>query len=95
MCFDVVSEDRCILAIAAYVLGVLEKYECVDNLELQTYVKAAAMASVLNGVQAKIKEKVPSRKEAMFIHCFLHELNLTLLQSAKCMPECCTLFWRS
>ena len=43
------------------------------------------MSSELNGVQARIKEKVP---EAMFTHCYAHKLNLVLLHSAKCMPEC-------
>ncbi|XP_034043832.1 uncharacterized protein LOC117525960 [Thalassophryne amazonica] len=47
------------------------------------------MASELNGVQAKMKEKVP---EAMFTHCYAHNLSLVLLHSAKCMPECRTFF---
>ena len=47
------------------------------------------MASELNGVQAKIKERV---KEAMFTHCYAHKLNLVLSHSAKCMPECKTFF---
>lgn len=38
-------------------LGVLEKYYCVAKLVAQTYDGAAVMAE-LNGVQAKIKEKV-------------------------------------
>ena len=83
--FDDVSEDRRAPAIAAYVLRVLEKYDCVEKLVAQTYDGAAVMASELNGVQAKIKEKVP---EAMFTHCYAHKLNLVLLHSAKCMPEC-------
>uniref|UniRef100_A0A3P8SLS9 DUF4371 domain-containing protein n=1 Tax=Amphiprion percula TaxID=161767 RepID=A0A3P8SLS9_AMPPE len=87
--FDNVSEDRRAPAIAEYVLGVLEKYDCADKLVAQTYDGAAVMASELNGVQAKIKEKVP---EAMFTHCYAHKLNLVLLHSAKCMPECRTFF---
>lgn len=43
------------------------------------------MSSELNGVQARIKEKVP---EAMFTHCYAHKLNLVLLHSAKCMSVC-------
>lgn len=38
------------------------------------------MASELNGMQAKIKERVP---EAMFTHCYAHKLNLVLSHSAK------------
>ncbi|XP_032067022.1 zinc finger MYM-type protein 1-like isoform X3 [Thamnophis elegans] len=87
--FDDVSEDRHAPAIAEYILRVLQKYDCVGKLVAQTYDGAAVMASELNGVQAKIKEKVP---EAMFTHCYAHKLNLVLLHSAKCMPECRTFF---
>ena len=47
------------------------------------------MASELNGVQAKIKEKVP---EAMFTCCYAHKMNMVLLHSAKCMPVCRVFF---
>ena len=83
------SEDRRAPAIAEYVLRVLEKYDCVEKLVAQTCDGAAVMASELNGVQAKIKEKVV---EAMFTHCYAHKLNLVLLHSAKCMPKCRTFF---
>lgn len=43
---------------------------------------APFVASELNGVQAKIKEKLP---EAMFAH----KLNLVLLHPATSMPMCC------
>lgn len=87
MGFDDVSEDRRAPAIADYILGVLEKYNCVEKLVAQTYDGASVMASDLNGVQAQIKEKIP---EAMFIHCYAHKLNLVLLHSAKCIPQCKT-----
>ncbi|KAK0139561.1 Zinc finger MYM-type protein 1 [Merluccius polli] len=83
--FDDLSDDRRAPAIAQYVLGVLERYSCVEKLVAQTYDGASVMSSELNGVQAKIKEKVP---EAMFTHCYAHKLNLVLQHSAKCMPEC-------
>ncbi|KAJ4927571.1 hypothetical protein JOQ06_015296 [Pogonophryne albipinna] len=56
--FDDVSDDRRAPAIADYVLGVLGKYNCVEKLVAQTYDGAAVMASALNGVQAKIREKL-------------------------------------
>lgn len=87
MGFDDVSEDRRAPAIADYILGVLEKYNCVEKLVAQTYDGASVMASDLNGVQAQIKEKIP---EAMFIHCYAHKLNLVLLHSAKFIPQCKT-----
>ena len=67
--FDDVSDDRRAPAIAEYVLDVLEKFKCVEKLVAQTYDGAAVMSSELNGVQARIKEKVP---EAMFTHCYAH-----------------------
>lgn len=47
------------------------------------------MASSLNGVQAKIREKIP---EAIFTHCYAHKLNLVLSQSARSIPECQVFF---
>ncbi|XP_053571536.1 zinc finger MYM-type protein 1-like [Bombina bombina] len=81
--------DRRAPAIANYVLGVLEKYNCLEKLVAQTYDGASVMASDLNGVQAKIKEKIP---EATFIHCYAHKLNLVLSHSAKSIPECKVFF---
>lgn len=86
--FEDVSNDRRTAAVADYVLGVVNKYDCVKKLVAQTYDGAAVMASELNGVQAKVKEKIP---EAMFTHCYAHKLNL-VLSPAKCMPECKTFF---
>ena len=82
--FDNVSDDRRASAIAQYVLGILQKFDCVEKLVAQTYDGASVTSFELNGVQAKIKEDVP---EAMFLHCYAHKLNLVLLHSAKCMPE--------
>ncbi|KAJ6633916.1 hypothetical protein lerEdw1_014256, partial [Lerista edwardsae] len=87
--FDDVGEGRRAPAIAEYVLRVLGKYKCVDKLVAQTYDGASVMVSDLDEVQAKIKEKVP---EAMFTHCYAHNLNLVLSHSAKCIPECKTFF---
>lgn len=55
--FDDVSDDRGAPTIAEYVLGVLEKYKCVEKLVAQTYDGASVMSSDLNGVQARIKER--------------------------------------
>ena len=43
------------------------------------------MSPELNVVQTKIKEDAA---EAMFLHCYAPKLNLVLLHSVKCMPEC-------
>ena len=70
---------------ARYILDMLEKFNCLEKLVSQTYDGASVMSSELNGVQAKIKEKVP---EAMFTHCYAHKLNLVLAHSAKSITEC-------
>ncbi|XP_005161614.3 zinc finger MYM-type protein 1 isoform X3 [Danio rerio] len=87
--FDDVSGDRSASAVAQYVLGVLERYKCVDKLVAQTYDGASVMPSELNDLQAKIKEKVP---HAMFTHCYAHKLNVVLQDSAKSMSECRAFF---
>lgn len=87
--FDDVSDDRRATAIANYVFGVLDNFSCAHKLVAQTYDGASVMASQLNGVQAKVREKVP---EAMFTHCYGHKLNLVLSQSAQMIPECKVFF---
>ena len=61
----------------------------MEKLVAQAYGGASVMLSKLNGVQAKIKEDLP---EAIFFRCYAHKLNLVLLHSAKCMPECIAFF---
>ena len=87
--FDDVSDDKQASVIPQYVLGILQKFNSVEKLVAQTYDGAFVMSSELNGVQIKIKKDVP---EAMFLHCYAHKLNLLLLQSAKCIPECKAFF---
>lgn len=70
-------------------MGVLEKHSCTEKRVAQTYNRASVMASDLNGVQAKVKEKVP---EAMFTHCYAHKLNLVLMHSAKSIRTCRVFF---
>ena len=90
--FDDVSDDRRASAITQYVLGILQKFNSVEKLVAQTYDGASVMSSELNGVQTKIKEDMP---KAMFLHCNAHKLNLVLLHSAKCTPECKAFFYNA
>lgn len=83
------SNDRTAGAVTDYVLSALDKFNCFGKLVAQTYDGAAVMASSLNGVQAKIREKIP---EAIFMHCYAHKLNLVLSQSARSIPECQVFF---
>ncbi|KAJ4928534.1 hypothetical protein JOQ06_016325 [Pogonophryne albipinna] len=65
-CEDVTGKKRA-EDVAAMALGLLEEHRCKDKLVAQCYDGAAVMASGLNGVQAKVKEKIP---QALFIHCY-------------------------
>ncbi|KAJ4944141.1 hypothetical protein JOQ06_012686 [Pogonophryne albipinna] len=71
--------------VAAMALGFLEEHGCMGKLVAQCYDGAAVMASGLNGVQAKVKEKIP---QALFIHCYAHALNLVLSQGVVKIKEC-------
>ena len=59
----------------------LEDCACTNKVIAQYYDGAAVMASGLNGVQAKIKGKIP---QALFVHCYetvmeLHHLTCLVL----------------
>ncbi len=51
----------------------------------QCFDGAAIMLSGLNGVLAKVQERVPM---ALFIHSYAHPLNLVLTQGASKLKEC-------
>ena len=71
--------------IAALIIRFLEEHQCLDIVVAQCYDGAAVMASGINGVQAKVKERAPT---ALFIHCYAHRLNLVLTQGASKLREC-------
>jgi hypothetical protein len=70
--------------IAALIIRFLEEHQCLDIVVAQCYDGAAVMASGINGVQAKVKERAPI---ALFLHCRAHRLNLVLTQGASKLKE--------
>ena len=86
--FDILK-DRTVGGVTECIFKNLDKYDCVEKLVAQTYDGAMVMASHLNGVQVKVREKAPA---ALFTHCYAHKLNLVLSQSAKFIPECTVFF---
>ncbi|XP_033997508.1 zinc finger MYM-type protein 1-like [Trematomus bernacchii] len=50
----------------------------------QSYDGAAVMSVKVRGVQARFREKHP---EALYVHCYAHELNLVLCATCKAIPE--------
>uniref|UniRef100_A0AAR2LVQ4 TTF-type domain-containing protein n=1 Tax=Pygocentrus nattereri TaxID=42514 RepID=A0AAR2LVQ4_PYGNA len=62
----------------------LEHLTCVA----QAHDGASVMRGAVGDVQAHFKEKHP---EAIYIHCYAHELNLVLCHTCKAIPEACDL----
>ncbi|KAL1251970.1 hypothetical protein QQF64_019766 [Cirrhinus molitorella] len=83
--FEDVTSGKRADDIAALIVRFLEEYECLDKVVAQCFDGAAVMSSGLNGVQAKVKERVPM---ALFIHCYAHRLNVVLTQRASKLKEC-------
>ena len=50
----------------------------------QSYDGAAVMSGSVRGVQTRFREKHP---EAIYVHCYAHELNLVLCHTCKAIPE--------
>ncbi|KAK9531031.1 hypothetical protein VZT92_010483 [Zoarces viviparus] len=87
--FDDVTGNKRADDIAALLIQFLEDHDCLDKVMAQCFDGAAVMASGLNGVQAKVKDKAPL---ALFIHCYAHQLNLVLTQGVSKLRECRILF---
>lgn len=55
----------------------------------QAYDGASVMSGAVGGVQARFREKHP---EAVYVHCYAHELNLVLCHTCRTVPEASDLF---
>lgn len=72
--------------LADKIIGILEKYglEYRDNLVGQGYDGASVMSGKNSGVQARVREVA---KQAFYVHCNAHCLNLVLVDTVKAIPE--------
>ena len=55
----------------------------------QAYDGASVMSGSVSGVQARFREK---HLEAVYVHCYAHELNLVLCHTCRAIPEASDLF---
>ncbi|KAL2094555.1 hypothetical protein ACEWY4_009274 [Coilia grayii] len=85
---EIIKQSRA-AAVTDHVLSVLDSHSCTGKLVAQTYDGAVVMASELSYVQEKIKEKAPG---ALLVHCYAHDLDRVLSQSAKSITECRVFF---
>jgi hypothetical protein len=67
------------------------KIKGIDQLKCvaQTYDGAAVMSGDVGDVQAHLKKKHP---EAIYVHCYAHELNLVLCHTCKAVSEATEFF---
>ncbi|KAL4085263.1 hypothetical protein QTP88_027122 [Uroleucon formosanum] len=77
--FDV-SKDKTVSGLATVINAEIIKWEIGNKIVSQTYDGASVMAGGKNGVQNLIRQIYPN---ALFIHCYAHQLNLVLLHDAK------------
>jgi small basic protein len=84
-----ISQHRTANAFFQHAKQVLFVFNCASKLVAQTYDGAAVMASEHAGLQAKLKEHC---KDAVFVHCYAHILNLVLSQSVSFIKQVKILF---
>lgn len=88
--FSDVSADRSAKSLADHFFLILPEYICDENkLVAQTYDGAAVMSGSHNGLQTLIRQKY---KNATYIHCYAHKLDLVLKQSVSHIKECKVFF---
>lgn len=58
----------------------IERLKCVA----QTYDRVAVMSGTVGGVQTHFQKKHP---EAIYVHCYAHELNLILCHTCRAVTE--------
>ncbi|KAA0718642.1 Zinc finger MYM-type protein 1 [Triplophysa tibetana] len=63
----------------------LEDLQCVA----QAYDGASVMSGAVRGVEAQFRVKHP---EAVYVHCYAHELNLVLCHTCRAVPEAIDFF---
>lgn len=61
----------------------------IDHLIFVAQDGAAVMSGAVRGVQARFREHHP---EAVYLHCYTHELNLVLCHACKAIPEATNFF---
>lgn len=80
-----VSADRSAASLFKIIMKVIEDFDCKEKLVGQSYDGAAVMAGEISGLQTRIRAVC---KDAIFVHCYAHKLNLVLSQSLAQIKDC-------
>ena len=70
-------EDKSAIGLSTAIKQALEPLGLTEKLIAQTYDVAVAMSGSVGGVQTLMKESYPN---AIFVHCYAHQLDLTMQQ---------------
>ncbi|XDV26648.1 hypothetical protein PO909_030302, partial [Leuciscus waleckii] len=93
ICVRYVAEDtvkECLLAITTLMEFDAESITAIEEqLVHHTIDGVAVMSGAVGGVQARFKTNHP---EAIFVHCYAHQLNLVLCHTCQAIPEARDLF---
>ncbi|XP_077100036.1 zinc finger MYM-type protein 1-like [Siphateles boraxobius] len=77
-------------SIADEIEAMLQSHNLGDLLCVaQAYDGASVMSGAVGGVQSRFRERHP---EAVYVHCYAHELNLVLCYTCKAIPEATAFF---
>lgn len=80
-----VSRDRTANGLLVHVNDTVNKFKFKDKFVAQTYGGASVVSGHLPRLQKKVQDLYP---QAMFTHCYAHELNLVLSQGMNDISEC-------
>ena len=81
---DVISNDQSANGISKIILNIIDELDIGAKLVAQVYDGAPVMSGQINGVQAQIKSIY---KQALYIHCNAHILNLVLSKSIQTIKD--------
>ncbi len=90
-CHHIAAERFDAAELTERIIHILERYGLGyrSNLVGQAYDGASVMSGKHSGVQFRIKEVV---KQAFFVHCNAHCLNLVLVDTVKAVPQAICFF---
>ncbi|KAL4119236.1 hypothetical protein QTP88_012077 [Uroleucon formosanum] len=81
--FDVLK-NKTASGLADIILSEINKWKIGNKIMCQTYDGASVMSGEKSGVQFRIRQIYPN---TLFIHCYVHQLNLVLLHGAKTLKS--------
>jgi len=83
LCFVDVSRSQNADALVSVLLNFINSSNKVPIIGQSYYDGANVMSGSKNGVQTKLREAHPQAKNAIYVHCMAHRLNLVVVDMCK------------